>query len=87
MISSRHSRVNVFWTIPVFRILNISFHRKTINHVNPLYSDEFSHIYITTISMVLPIVYFNWSQVDFFLNYDLFLSLKAVFNLSKQYRP
>ena len=43
-------------------------------------------IYIDTISIELPIVYFKGSQVNF-LNYDVFLSLKIVFILVKSADP
>ena len=42
--------------------------------VNHFYSDGFSHTYLYTTGIGLPIVFFKGSQVEF-LNYDVFLSL------------
>ena len=44
--------------------------------IKPLYSNGFPIIHIDTVGMGLPIVYFKGSQADFFLNHDVFLSLK-----------
>ena len=56
-------------------------------HFYPLYFGGFP-IYIDTICMGLPIVYFKGPQVKI-LNYDVFLSLKVllIINLSKHWRP
>ena len=52
-----------------------------------MYFDGFSPIYIDTISMGLSILYFKGSQVEFFLNYSVFLSLKVVLILANSVDP
>ena len=44
-------------------------------------------IHYDTLSMGLSILHFKGSQVEFFLNHGVYLSLKFVLILSKQCRP
>ena len=44
-------------------------------------------IHIDTRGMGMSIVHFKWSWVEFFLNYDVFLSLKVVLILANNADP